>query len=203
MKNFVSALIIGIFATCVLFSAFNPSAATGSTADQSVDDVKSDKTKVAVVDLNLVLIKQKSFEQSFRQLKLKISEGEEVAKKMIAEIQQLTQRSMSLDKESEEYKDLDFRLQRKRKEFEDFRLEGNRKLSKEEAEIYLKAYRIASKEIASYAQSHKIDLVMRTHRNLFEDDNPATVLSNINTVQILYENSLDITDEIISAMAEK
>ena len=203
MTKFVSTLIICVCASCVLFSVFNVPAATGSTADQSVNDGKSEKTKIAVVDLNLVLNKSKSLQQSLGALKLKVSEGEEAGKKKLAEIQQLTQRLMGLDKESEEYKDLQFRVQRKTKEFEEFRQDGIRKFTKEESEAFLKAYRLAAKEIASYAQAHKIDLVTRFHRNNFEDNNPATVLPTLNGMQVLYENNLDITDEIISAMADQ
>ncbi len=203
MKNFVSALIVGVCTSCLLFSTFNVPAATGSTADQSVNDGKSEKTKIAVVDLNLVLQKSKTLQQSMAALKLKVTEGEEVGKKKLAEIQQLTQKLMGLDKESEEYKDLEFRRQRKTKEFEEFRQEGIRKFTKEESESYLKAYRMAAKEIASYAQAHKIDLVTRFHRNNFEDNNPATVLPTLNNMQVIYENNLDITDEIISAMADQ
>ena len=203
MTKFVSTLIICVCASCVLFSVFNVPAATGSTADQSVNDGKSEKTKIAVVDLNLVLNKSKSLQQSLGKLKLNVSEGEEVAKKKLAEIQQLTQRLMGLDKESEEFKDLEFRLQRKKKEFEEFRQEGIRRFANEESEAFLRAYRIAAKEIANYAQAHKIDLVTRFHRNNFEDNNPATVLPTLNGMQVLYENNLDITDEIISVMAEQ
>ncbi|MEI8021099.1 MAG: OmpH family outer membrane protein [Schlesneria sp.] len=203
MKNVVSTLIIGVCASCLFFAAFSIPAATGSMAQQSVGDDKSEKTKIAVVDLNLVLNKSKSLQQSLGALKLKVSEGEEVGKKKVAEIQQLTQRLMGLEKGSEEYKDLEFRLQRKTKEFEEFRQDGIRKFNKEESEAYLRAYRIAAREIANYAQAHKIDLVTRFHRNNFEDNNPATVLPTLNGMQVLYENNLDITDEIISAMSEQ
>ncbi len=203
MKNSISALIVGVCTSCLLFSVFSVPAATGSTAQQSVNDGKSEKTKIAVVDLNLVLNKSKSLQQSLNKLKHNVSEGEEAGKKKVAEIQQLTQKLMGLDKGSEEYKDLEFRLQRKTKEFEEFRQEGIRRFSKEESEAYLRAYRIAAKEIANYAQAHKIDLVTRFHRNNFEDSNPATVLPTLNGMQVLYENNLDITDEIISVMAEQ
>jgi TolA-binding protein len=203
MKKFVTTLIVGVCTSCLLFSTLTIPTLTGSTADQSANIGKSDKTKIAVVDLNLVLKNSKSLQQSLGLLKLKVSEGEEVGKKKLAEIQQLTQRLTGLDKETEEYKDLEFRLQRKTKEFEEFRQEGIRRFTKEESENYLRAYRVAEKEIASYARSHDIDLVTRIHRDKFEDNNPATVLPTLNSLQVLYENKLDITDEIVSAMAEQ
>ena len=202
MKKFVATIIVGVCAYCLLFSVFGVPSATGSMADQSVNDGKSEKTKIAVIDMAFVFKKSKLFEQSKEALKLKIADANDVAKKMVTEIQQLTQKSMSLDKDSEERKELEIRLKRKTKEFEEIKKEGSRTFLKEESEIYLKVYRIAEKEVASYAQAHKIDLVIRFQRDDIDESNPQTMLQNLSR-QVVYQNSLDISDEIISAMAEQ
>ena len=66
----------------------------------------------------------------------------------------------------------------------------------------MKIYRVAAREIAAYAQSHRIDLVIRHNSEPLNDEDPQKLLQSLNR-EVVYENKLDITDEIIAGMAEQ
>lgn len=198
MVRSLSMVLVG-FAICWLFCGTHSSRAA---TDATEKEAPFPAAKIALVDMTVIYKKSKSFEAHREALKAKIGEAEATASKMNMELRDIDRKLKGLDRGSEESKELQGRLKQKSAEFERFRQESAREFQKEESKIYLKIYRLVEKEIENYAQAHQIDLVLRHNKEpILDGDEPAKVVQWMNRT-VLYENKLDITDEIIAAMSE-
>lgn len=110
---------------------------------------------------------------------------------------------MAADAGSEEKKELETRLKSTYAEFEKLSNSVRKKLFDEESKIYLEVYNKVAQEIATYAQTHDIDLVVRTSTEpLNAKMEPMALMQNLNRI-VVYENKLDITEEIIAILKEQ
>lgn len=155
-------------------------------------------TRVALVDMAKIFKTSRAFESKRDALKRKIAESTETVKTMAAEIQQKKKRWETLERGSDERAELEEELKSKVAEFEKFRHGETQRFQKIESEIYREVYDLASEEITGYAKSHEIDLVLRFNSEPIDED-PQKALQGMNR-QIVYENGLDITEEIIAAL---
>ena len=74
-------------------------------------------------------------------------------------------------------------------------------LQKKEATIYLAFFRQLDAEIAKYAKAHGLKLVIRQHESSLEEGQPLADIYKALNRGILYEDGLDITDEILKAIS--
>jgi len=73
-------------------------------------------------------------------------------------------------------------------------------LQKKEALIYLAFFKQLDAEISKYSKAHGLKLVIRQHETSLDENQPlADIYKALNRV-ILYEDGLDITDEILKAL---
>jgi Skp family chaperone for outer membrane proteins len=107
-----------------------------------------------------------------------------------------------MDRNAEDRKELEAQLIQKQKEAQEFQFSETTKYQKQEAELYLETYRRVSPEIANYAQEHGINLVVHHQIDPPNPNDPYAAWQTLNRV-VLYENKLDITEEIIAAVAEQ
>jgi len=74
-------------------------------------------------------------------------------------------------------------------------------LQKKDAMIFLAFFRQLDVEIAKYAKAHDLRLVIRQHETSLDESQPlADIYKALNRV-ILFEDGLDITDEILKALS--
>ncbi len=74
-------------------------------------------------------------------------------------------------------------------------------LQKKEATIYLAFFRQLDAEIAKYAKAHGLKLVIRQHESSLEEGQPLPDIYKALNRGILYEDGLDITEEILKALS--
>ncbi len=196
MSKMMSGMLFGLgIALVASGTTFRSATAdpTGAKRDAALP------TRVALVDMAKVFKASRLFEAKRHELKREISESEESAKAMLTALQQMNKKHDTLDKGTEERADLEQQLKIKLAEFETYRKDGSARFLKKESEIYLEVYDVVSMEVANHARAHGIDLVIRFNTEPIKDEDPKKLLQNMNR-QIIYENGLDITDDIIAAL---
>ncbi len=202
MARPLSMMLIGAAICWFLGGTLNRPATADPTPDSTKQSSPTESTKIALVDVGRIFKGSKQFERMRSSLQVEIKDSEETAKQMHAEILQMGKRYKELERGSEEQKELEVQLKRKQAEFEEFKKETTRRFKKEESAVFLKIFQQVTKEVANYAQAHHIDLVMRHNPEPFDTEDIATQMQYMNKM-ILFENKLDITDEIIAAMSDQ
>ncbi len=75
------------------------------------------------------------------------------------------------------------------------------KLNKKEVAVYVALFRQLDQEINKYAKAHQLKLVLRQYETSYDEDQPLQDILKALNRTILFEEGLDITDEILKAMA--
>lgn len=196
MSKMMSGMLFGLGIALVVSGTTLRSATadpTGAKRDAA------QPTRIALVDMAKVFKSSRLFETRRDVLKREIMESEETAKSMLVALQQMKKRYDALDKGAEERDELEKQLKIKFTELETYRKDESARFLKKESEIYLEVYDVVSSEVANHARAHGIDLVIRFNIEPIKDEDPKKLLQNMNR-QVIYENGLDITDEIIAAL---
>lgn len=156
-------------------------------------------TQVALVDMAKIFKSSKMFNDGRLELKQQIDEAEDVAKKLQNEALQLKNKAAQFEKGTEERTELESQLKKKAFEFETFRKSTAEKFLNAESRIYREVYGAVTAEISSYSRTHDIDLVVRFDSSPLKDESPQKMLESMNRL-VIYENGLDITEEIMAAL---
>ncbi len=201
MAKFLSTMLIGVCLSGLFFGALSRHATADPSADSGKKDSPPGATRIAVIDMTRVYMKSKIYQNYQNELKTKVSESQEASRKLIMEFQQLTEKWKRLEQGSEERKEIENQLKKKQTELSEFQAAEARKFQKEQAGIYLAIYQKTAPEIANYAQARGIDLVLWKQPEPVKEDDPVKLLQSLSR-NVIYENNLDITDEIIGAMSE-
>jgi Skp family chaperone for outer membrane proteins len=85
-------------------------------------------------------------------------------------------------------------------DFQRFVAEGRNKLQNKEATTYLAFFRQLDTEISKYAKANGIKLVLRQSETSLDDGQSLQDIFKALNRQILFEDSLDITDPILKAL---
>jgi Skp family chaperone for outer membrane proteins len=199
MAKTMCAMMFGFLVCfCVVETTRSPDHLHASTLQK--DEFPA--TRVAIVDMARIFKTSKAFEGARDKLKEKISESEEVAKKMLQEITDLAQKLKTPGLDPDTKKDLTTEVTAKSKEFEEFKKVKQKEFLTAESKIYLTIYNMVIKEIGDYADAHKIDLVMRYSSEALDDSDAQLLLQGMNR-QVVFQNKLDITDDIIDLLRDQ
>lgn len=159
----------------------------------------AEPTHLALIDMAKVFKQSKMFESKRDALKQQISESEEVARTKRAALERLNKSLEGLEKGTEDRTEVERLVKKSNDEFETYRREESAKFLKAESTIYREVYELATSEVAKYCRDHGIDVVIRFNGEPLPVDKPQELLQSMNR-QIVYENGLDITDEIVVAV---
>lgn len=159
----------------------------------------AEPTRLALIDMAKVFKQSKVFESKRDALKQQISEAEEVARTKQAALERLTKNLQDFEKGTEDRAEVERMVKKAKDEFEAYRREEQARFLKAESTIYREIYELATSEVAKYCRDHGIDVVIRFNGDPLPVDKPQELLQSMNR-QIVYENGLDITDEIILAV---
>lgn len=196
MARTLTGMMLGLGLMYLLCSGANQHA-SARFRNAKIEEPRS--TRVALIDMGKIFKISRSFEKKRDSLKAEIEESTTKFKSLQEKLQQLKKEHDSADQGSEEKASLERQLKTKAAEFEKLRGEEQRRFLKAEAQIYLEVYEDICTVTSTYAREHEIDLVIRTNSEPLEKDDPTKMLTGMNRI-VIYENSLDITDEIIAAM---
>jgi Skp family chaperone for outer membrane proteins len=74
-------------------------------------------------------------------------------------------------------------------------------LNKKEVAVYVALFKQLDEEISKYAKAHQLKLVLRQYETSYDESQPLPDILKALNRTILYEEGLDITDEVLKAMA--
>jgi Skp family chaperone for outer membrane proteins len=163
------------------------------------EESRTGEFPVALVDLGKVLNQYKVVVERREELQAQFQKVDESAKSLVAAIQQIQEELKRQKPGTPNHQRLTDELRVKAKEFEEFRQQSQQRLQVEEAKVYAGAYERVSREIQQFAETRNIKLVLRFNIDPIEGKSPnqtAALLARM----VLYQNALDITDDIVQAL---
>jgi Skp family chaperone for outer membrane proteins len=153
---------------------------------------------VAVVDMVKVFENHKAFQkrsEDFKQAGLKAQEK----LKVIAEAGNRLKQELGRQKAgSEEFARIQKELNEKAAEFQRVQKEQAEHLQKEQTDAINVTYKDIVDEIQRIAEKRGLRLVLRSQGEIPDVTNPQKLAESVNR-QVLYQNGLDITDEVMQA----
>jgi len=166
---------------------------------RGADDGKNAQFPVAVVDINKVMNGYKRLGERKEELVRDFQSTEETVKARVAEMQQLVEEAKKLKEGSEEQKRAIQEMQAKRQAFETYRREVQQGMAEKQSKLLLWAYGKIVEQIQQYADARNIKLVVQYNQVPTEDKNAQEILAGVQR-QVVYQNALDITDEILQGL---
>lgn len=182
----------------VLAALLGYSWAQGPTL-RGADDAKNAPFPVAVVDINKVMNGYKRLAERREELVRDFQVNEETVKSRVAEMQSLAEEVKRMKDGSEDQKKAFQELQTKQKAFEQFRRELQQSVAEKQSKLMLWAYGKIVDQIQQYADARSIKLVVQYHSVPTEDKTAQEIMSALQR-QVIYQNALDITDEILQGL---
>lgn len=178
---------------CVLLGTVHVLRSDETAATRTASDI-------ALIDMAKVFKSYARFEELREELKKEIAAAEILGKEMQAEVASL-KRAHEAAKKAKDYEQaekLDNKLSRATEEQTKFVKDTQKQFVKKEAEVYRTVYAEISELVKAYCQEKRIKLVMRFASDGIPEANAeaSEILQSMNR-QVVYEEGLDITDEII------
>jgi Skp family chaperone for outer membrane proteins len=164
----------------------------------SADEPKPMTQDIGVVDMIKVYENHKGFQkrsEDFKQASLKAQQK----LKLIADAGTRLKQELDLQKPgSAEFARIQKELAEKGTEFQRVQKEQAEQLQKEQTEAISVTYKDIVEEIQRIAEKRGLRLVLRSQGDVTETLNPQKLAESVNR-QVLYQNGLDITDEVMQA----
>jgi len=155
---------------------------------------------VALVNLDRMLKTYKPLLAKLEPIKAEARELEQSVQVRQAELETVGAQLRNTQPGTPDYQRLQIQLVKLQNELQQFINTQRQELQKKEAAVYLAFYRQVDAEIAKYAKAHGLKLVLRQTETSLDDNQPlADILKTLNR-QILFEENLDITEQILAAL---
>lgn len=155
--------------------------------------------RIGVVDLGKVFLGYQRLGERREEHARETQKVDAALKELFAEIGRLKDDLKRAKEGSAEQRRLVEEAQTKAREFELQRQKEQQRLMLRETEIYAQAYARVVEEIQKIAEARGLRLVLRTQAGPLEGKNPQETLAGLNRA-VLYQESLDITDQVLEAM---
>jgi Skp family chaperone for outer membrane proteins len=162
------------------------------------DDARPAVQEIAVVDLNKVIAGHKKAQALNEELKREAERVQEELKVLIEAGQKLKTELDAAKKGSAEFQRIEQEMRKKADAFKKFQEESQRKLQETNAANLMNVYKEINEEVARIAESRGFRLVINFSSESLDQKDPQKRMMILNR-QVLYQNGLDITDDVISA----
>jgi Skp family chaperone for outer membrane proteins len=164
----------------------------------SADEPRPISQDVAVVDMVKVFENHKGFQKRSDDLKQTAEKAKEKLRKIAEDGQRLKDELARQKAGSAEFVRIQKELNEKAAEFQRVQKEQAEQLQKEQTEGINVTYKDIVDEIQRIAEKRGLRLVLRSQGEIPDSTNPQKLAESVNR-QVLYQNGLDITDEVIQA----
>lgn len=152
---------------------------------------------VAVIDIGKVFKEHIEFKKAMDLLKAEMVAFQEKGQARHKELQDLAEAAKSnFKKGSEPLEQEERKLQRLANELQIESASKQKQIMAEEAKVYHRIYNDVSEKTIGYARAKGIRIVLRFNSDSIDPDDRNSVLAGVNN-SIVYQDNLDITDEII------
>jgi Skp family chaperone for outer membrane proteins len=155
---------------------------------------------VALVNVDRILKVHKPFLEKLDPLKAEAKELDAKLQVRQAEIENVGSQLRTVQPGSSDHQRLQLQLVKLQTDLQQFVNTERQGLQKKEVAAYLEFFRQMDAEINKHAKAHGLKLVLRQYETSYDDAQPLPdVLKALNRT-ILYEEGLDITDDILKAL---
>lgn len=165
----------------------------------SADEPKPGAQEIAVVDLAKVFDAHKELTAKREDLRRDAQRAEEGLKSLVDTAKKLQEDLNRQKPGSAEHTRILKELNEKSLEFQKRRGEQLQELQQKEAAVYQTTYKQIMEEIQRIAEARGIRLVLRTEMLAPDTKDQKKLIESMNR-QVLYQNGLDITDEVVQAV---
>jgi Skp family chaperone for outer membrane proteins len=163
------------------------------------DEPKPMTHDIAVVDMVKIFEKHKGFQE-------RTAEFQRAGKDAQAELQRMAEAGKKLQEDlklfkpgSSDHSKLQKELAEKAAEIQKFQTEQTARFQKEQTEAIRDTYEQIVREIQRIAEARGLRLVLRFQEENLDTKFPQKVAETVNR-QVLYQNGLDITEEVLQAL---
>lgn len=159
--------------------------------------------RVGLIDMAHVFKHYKKFEFLREDLKAKISDSEQDAKRMAEQIKGLQVEMKELKEGSPEFGLKEQKLAKISAEFETFRRATQREILKEESAIYHQVYMEVSDAVKRYSKYYGYTLVLRFNREDLNPEDPQGLIQGMNRQVVFHQDEDDMTNSVLEHLNGK
>jgi Skp family chaperone for outer membrane proteins len=159
-----------------------------------------DKLPVGLVNVDRILKSHKPLVAKVDPLKAEAKELEAAIQVRQAELETVAGQFRRAAPGSADQQRLQTQLAKLQTDMQQFVLGERSQLQKKELAVYLEFFRKLDAEVGKYAKQHGLKLVLRQSETSLEDNQTLPDAMKALNRTILYEEGLDITDEILKAL---
>jgi len=158
---------------------------------------------VALVNVDRILKVHQPLQEQLAPLKTEAKELDNKVQVRQAEIETVTDTLRKTQPASSEQQRLQLQLVKLQTDLQQFINGERQKLQKKEVAVYLALFRQLDAEIAKYAKAKNLKLVLRQYETSYDESQPIQDILKALNRTILYEEGLDITDEILKGLGSR
>jgi len=155
---------------------------------------------IALVNVDRILKSFKPLQEKLDPIKAEAKELDGTLQVRQAEIETVGSHLRAAQPGSPDQQRLQRQLVKLQNDLQQFIATERQKLNSKEVTIYVGLFRQIDAEISKYAKAHALKLVIRQHESSYDEGQPLPEILKALNRGILYEDNLDITDEILKAL---
>ena len=169
----------------------------------AAQDKESDRLPVAVVNLDFLFKEEPQVVQRLAELKREAADIDEKIRLRQTELEAVGNDARKAQPGSQEQRRLQQEFVKLNNELQQYVARERAGVQLKEAKIYLTAYREVESVVKDYCKEKGIKLVIRQQNSSLDENQPAQeILKALNRI-VIYEDGLDITDEIQKRLKAK
>lgn len=170
-----------------------------TSADESAAPPGTPPTRVALLDLARIFNNHDRFKRQSDALRQEVEEAERQLKARKSELESAAESLKTLPKESSQARKLEEQIAHDTVELKEHVEVQKKRFFETEANLYHECYQEVMEEVERYAKERGINLVMRFNGDTHDFADPQSVQKELNK-SVLYQDGIDITDEILQAV---
>jgi Skp family chaperone for outer membrane proteins len=159
-----------------------------------------DSLPIAILNMDRIFKTHKPLLEQLAPVREETKKLQETVQLRQAEIETVANQIRKTDPGSPDFQRLQAQLLKLNGELQQLAQAGQQGLQKKESVIYLGFYRILDEEVAKFAKARGLKLVIRQQDSSLDDNQPLPELLKSLNRSIIYQDGLDITDEILKAL---
>jgi Skp family chaperone for outer membrane proteins len=160
----------------------------------------AEATPIALVNVDRILTTHKPLIEKLEPLKSAAKELDAAVQVRQTELEKVGNQFRSAPPGSPEQQRLQLQFVKLQTELQQFIANEQQAQHKKQAAVYVTFFRQLDAEISKYAKAHGIKLVLRQHATSYDEGQPLQEILKALNRAILYEDGLDITDEILKSL---
>ena len=159
--------------------------------------------KVGLIDMARVFKEYKKFGTLREDLKVEITQSDQQAKSMAAQIQQVAEELKAYKPDNQAFEALEQKQAKLTAEFNAFRGAERQKFMRKEAQIYKTIYLESADVVKKYAEYYSYTLVIRYNGSKLDSADPKTLIQSLNRQVVYHRTEDDISDSVIEFLNRK